>query len=153
MRDLPLIGWREWLSLPQLGLTAIKAKIDTGARSSALHVSGLEEFERDGAVWLRFVLDSGRRRAEPVLCEAPAWDRRVVTDSGGSSGERWFIRTLIGVAGTSFVAEINLTNRRNMLFPMLLGRSALRGRFGVNPDLSYTCGRPRRRRSTVGGAA
>ena len=153
MRDLPLIGWREWLSLPQLGLAAIKAKIDTGARSSALHVSSLEEFARDGAVWLRFELDSGRRRAVPVRCEAPASDRRVVTDSGGHSGERWFIRTLVGVAGDLFIAEINLTNRRNMLFPMLLGRSALRGRFGVNPDLSYTCGRPRRRRSTVGGAA
>lgn len=145
MQSLPIIGWREWLSLPDLGVPAIKAKIDTGARSSALHVAELEEFERDGGTWLRFAVDSGRRGSKLVYCEAQPCARRAVTDSGGNTSERWFIRSDIGVAGLRFMAEINLTNRRNMLFPMLLGRSALRGRLCVDPGLSYSCGRPRRR--------
>ena len=145
MHDLPLIGWREWLSLPALGLPAIKAKVDSGARTSALHVAVLEEFQRDGVTWLRFAVDSGRRNCAAVLCEAPACDRRAVTDSGGNTAERWFIRTMIGLAGRAFPAEINLTNRRNMLFPMLLGRSALSDRFRIDPARSYVCGRPRRR--------
>jgi hypothetical protein len=149
----PVIGWREWLALPQLGVTAIKAKIDTGARSSALHVDALEEFLRDGRWWLRFRVDTGRRGAEPVCCVAPVRDRRVVTDSGGHRSERWFIRSRIELAGIAFAAEINLTDRRNMLFPLLLGRTALRGRFRVDPARSYLCGRPRRSVSAAGGRA
>ncbi|MGH8042460.1 MAG: ATP-dependent zinc protease family protein [Rudaea sp.] len=145
MHDLPVIGWREWLSLPDLGLAAIKAKIDTGARSSALHVETIEEFRRDDSTWLRFTVAPRRRSERRVICEAPAVDRRRVTDSGGRIGERWFIRTRIGLAGASWEAEINLSDRRNMLFPMLLGRSALRGRFRVDPDLAYVCGRLRAR--------
>jgi hypothetical protein len=139
------IGWREWVSLPELGLAAIKAKIDTGARSSSLHVSALETFERDGARWLRFAVAPRRRSARVVHCEAPALDRRVVTDSGGNSTERWFIRSAIVLGGVRFDAEINLTDRGGMLFPMLLGRTALRGRFRVDPDLSWVCGRRKRR--------
>jgi hypothetical protein len=146
MLDLPLIGWREWLALPQLGLPAIKAKIDTGARSSSLHIASIEEYQRDGRTWLRFALAPGRRRANLVMCEALAHDRREVTDSGGHTTARWFIRTVVCLAGASWEAEINLTNRRDMLFPMLLGRSALRGRFRIDPDLTYVCGRQRGRK-------
>ena len=146
MHELPLIGWREWLALPQLDLLALKVKIDTGARSSSLHVDGVEEFQRDGATWLRFTVATGRRGAVDVRCEAIAFDRRDVTDSGGHVTSRWFIRTAVRLAGVEWDAEINLTNRGNMLFPMLLGRSALGGRFRVDPQLSYACGRPRRRK-------
>jgi hypothetical protein len=145
MHDKPLIGWREWLALPELGLAAVKAKIDTGARSSSLHVDAIHEYERDGCTWLRFLLATGRRGAAPVTCEAPALDRRDVTDSGGHTGARWFILSRVCLAGLEWETEINLTNRRNMLFPMLLGRTALRGRFHVDPQLSYACGRLKRR--------
>jgi hypothetical protein len=148
-----LLGWREWLSLPELGIAAIKAKLDTGARTSSLHIDTLETFESDGRTWLRFrVAATSRRHAPPIQCEAPAIGRRSVTDSGGHSSQRWFIRTHIDLGGIGFEAEINLTNRRNMLFPMLLGRSALARplpgkRFLLDPALSYCCGRPVRARS------
>ena len=145
MRQLPAIGWREWLALPRLGLDRLKAKIDTGARSSSLHVDALEEFELDGTRWLRFSVLTGRRRSTAVQCAAPALDLREVTDSGGHVTRRWFIRTTIRLAGVEWESEINLTNRGNMLFPMLLGRTALRSRFQVDPQLSYACGRLRRR--------
>jgi hypothetical protein len=141
MHEHLLIGWREWLALPQLGLSALKAKIDTGARSSSLHVDDLREFQREGRTWLRFAVATRRRGAGLVDCEAPALDRRDVTDSGGHITSRWFIRTAIRLEGIEWEIEINLTNRRNMLFPMLLGRSALCGRFRVDPQLSYACGR------------
>jgi hypothetical protein len=153
MDDLPLIGWREWLALPGLGLPAIKAKIDTGARSSSLHVVTLETFERERAIWLRFAVAPRRRGGVLVNCEAPACDRRDVTDSGGRASQRWFIRTPIVLAGATFEAEINLTNRGDMLFPMLLGRTALRGRFRVDPQLSYACGRLRARKRIRGNAS
>jgi hypothetical protein len=145
MHDLPIIGWRERLSLPDLGLRSIKAKVDTGARTSALHIAWLEEFQRDGRTWLRFAVDTARRKMPATICEAAAFDRRDVTDSGGHVTARWFIRTTIAIAALAFETEINLTNRGNMLFPMLLGRSAMRGRFVVDPDISYAHGRKRPR--------
>jgi hypothetical protein len=141
MHEHPLIGWREWLALPRLGLTALKAKVDTGARSSSLHVDWIREFEHDGSPWLRFAVATRRRGTIPVECEAPAYDCREVTDSGGHITRRWFIRTLVCLAGIEWETEINLTDRCNMLFPMLLGRTALSGRFRVDPSVSYACGR------------
>ncbi|KRE88836.1 ribosomal protein S6 modification protein [Frateuria sp. Soil773] len=140
--DVITLGWRERLALPRLGIDLLKAKLDTGARSSSLHVDTLEPFARDGATWLRFSVSTGRRQCRTVQCEAPALDRRAVTDTGGRRTERWFIRSEVWLAGQRFDAEINLTDRRHMLFPMLLGRSALCGRFAVDPALSYTQSRP-----------
>lgn len=139
---LVTLGWREQLALPQLGIDMLKAKLDTGARSSSLHVDTLETFRRDGATWLRFTLHGGRRQPLAVHCEAPALDRRSVTDTSGRRTERWFIRSEVELAGARFSVDINLTDRRHMLFPMLLGRSALSGRFIVDPARSYTQSRP-----------
>ena len=133
-----VLGWRERLALPELGIGLLKAKLDTGARSSSLHVDTLQTFQRDGATWLRFSLSIRRRHPFEVSCEAPALDRRAVTDTGGRRTERWFIRTQVILAGQSFSVDVNLTDRRHMLFPLLLGRSALMGRFAVDPALSYT---------------
>ena len=141
-----VIGWREWLALPALGIPAIKAKVDTGARSSALHVEELETFERDGTLHVRFAVRPRRRGRYLIECSAPVSDRRPVMDSGGHRSERWFIRSDILLAGQCFEADINLTDRRAMLFPLLLGRSALGGRFRVDPALSYTHARPAPRR-------
>lgn len=148
MDDVLLIGWREWLALPGLGLPEVKAKIDTGALSSSLHVEDLESFERNGRTWLHFAVAPRRLRGRLFECEAPASDRRDVTDSGGRTTRRWFVQTDIVLGGRRFRAEINLTNRGDMLFPMLLGRTALRGRFRIDPQLSYACGRTRPRRSS-----
>ncbi|MGN2242376.1 ATP-dependent zinc protease [Frateuria sp. GZRR33] len=144
MTDVITLGWRERLALPQLGIDMLKAKLDTGARSSSLHVDTLEAFARDGATWLRFSMTVGRRlHPRSVQCEAPALGRRLVTDTGGHGTERWFVRTDVLLAGERYPIEISLTDRRHMLFPMLLGRSALLGRFAVDPSLSYTQPRPR----------
>ena len=137
------LGWREWLALPLLGIASIKAKVDTGARSSALHVEALETFRHGGLLHVRFAVRPRRRGTAVIACSAPVHDRRQVTDSGGHRGERWFIRTEIELAGERFAAEMNLTDRGAMLFPLLLGRNALAGRFGVDPALSYTRPRPR----------
>ena len=146
-RDPIVIGWREWLALPQLGVAPIKAKIDTGARTSALHVDTLEASERDGQTWLRFEISSTGRKHSPLyVCSAPAIARRMVTDSSGHASLRWFIRSTIELAGQSFETEINLTDRRNMLFPMLLGRLALGQRFIVDTSASYFHGKPLRSR-------
>ena len=145
---LTLVGWREWLALPDLGISAIKAKIDTGARTSALHVEKIERFERDGQRWVRFELNpASRRRRKPLVCEAPVADERPVTDSGGDRAVRPFIRTLVALGDDVWGVEINLTNRRSMLFPMLLGRTAMRGRLHVDPAQSFLLGRPRRLRA------
>jgi hypothetical protein len=146
-----VLGWREWLALPDLGLRSIKAKLDTGARSSSLHVEAIEEFERDGVAWVRFALDAKTRSGRKARWfEAPLADRRRVTDSGGNSALRPFIRTRVRIGGDSFVVETNLTNRHGMMFPMLLGRTALAGRIVVDPARSFVLGdKPRRPRRTA----
>jgi len=136
------VGWRERLALPQLGIPLLKAKLDTGARSSSLHVDMLETFLHEGETWLRFTVSSGHRQRHPMHCEARATDRRAVTDTGGRSTQRWFIRSEILLGGQRFGVDINLTDRRHMLFPMLLGRTALQGRFAIDPARSYTQPRP-----------
>ncbi|UPG85213.1 RimK/LysX family protein [Luteibacter aegosomatis] len=138
MTDVITLGWRERLALPSLGIPVLKAKLDTGARSSSLHVEWLEADERDDGTWLRFQVRTTRRGGISEPCEARATGRRTVTDSGGHSTERWFIQADIELAGQRFIAEVNLTDRRHMLFPLLLGRTALHGRFQVDPSLSYS---------------
>jgi hypothetical protein len=140
---LILIGWREWLALPDLGIAAIKTKIDTGARSSALHVEELSEFMFRGERWVRFRLAPGSRRSgRQQVVESPITDERLVTDSGGNRALRPFIRTRVALGPWSWPVEINLTDRRAMLFPMLLGRSAITGRAMVHPGISFSLGRP-----------
>lgn len=141
--ELQVLGWREWLALPELGIPAIKAKIDTGARSSALHAASVETFRRDGAEWVRFRIHPVRSRPEiTVEGHARILDRRVVSDSGGHREERIFVRTPVVAGGTEWNIEINLTDRETMLFPMLLGRTAMAGRVRVDPAHSYVLGRP-----------
>jgi hypothetical protein len=138
---LVVLGWREWLALPDIGVSAIRAKVDSGARSSALHVDALETAFRDGVEWVRF-RHGPDCVADRPWAEAPVLDRRFVTDSGGHRTERVFIRTTLALAGESRAIEINLSHRRNMLFPMLLGRTAMAGRFLVDPQRSFVLGEP-----------
>ena len=140
-RPLTVLGWREWIALPVLGIVAIRAKIDSGARTSALHVEHLVTSWDDGVEWVDFGVRSGIGDAL-CHCRAPVLYRRNVTDSGGHVTERIFIRTTLQLGGRRRRIRINLTDRRNMLFPMLLGRSAMAGRFAIDPSRSWLLGEP-----------
>lgn len=136
------VGWREWLALPALGVSALKAKVDTGARSSALHVDELDISERRGVTTARFIVRPGRDH-DAIRVETEVIGIRPVTDSGGRTTQRAFIRTELELGGHRWPIEMNLTNRTNMLFPMLLGRTAMAGRLIVDPSQSYLLGQPR----------
>ena len=142
--ESPIVGWREWAALPGLGIGAIKAKLDSGARTSSLHVESIESYFDRGARFVQFQVRLRRAAARAMACRAAVVDRRRVTDSGGHRDERWFVMVEAELARQRFEMEMNLTDRGAMLFPLLLGRSAVAGRFRIDPSLSYTCPRPAR---------
>lgn len=148
-------GWREWVGLPGLGVPWIKAKLDTGARSSSIHAFDIEEFSRDGVPWVRFAIHPWQRSAaDTVVTELPVHDRRTVRSSSGHTDLRYVVRVDIELVGTTVSAELTLTRRDQMGFRMLIGREALRGRRApdeaprpeilVDPGRSYLGGRPPR---------
>lgn len=136
-------GWREWVSLPNLGVPWLKAKIDTGARSSALHAFNITEFERDGAPWVRFGIHPWQQsESDATTVELPVHDRRTIRSSNGQSEQRIVVLLDLSLAGRTVSAEVTLTDRRVMDFRMLVGREALAQGFVVNPAASYLGGRP-----------
>lgn len=138
-----MIGWREWAALPQLGIAYIKPKIDTGARSSSLHVSVVEEFERDGKTFVRFKVHPIQRNKDfGVKAEAEVLEYRNVRSSSGQKSRRPVILTEIEILGQRWPIELTLANRDEMGFRMLLGREAVRGRFLVDAGKSYYGGKP-----------
>jgi hypothetical protein len=145
VRGRDIIGWREWVALPDLGIPEIKAKVDTGADNSALHAFDMEFFERDGVRRVRFEVHPRQRKRKPsISCEAEVVSERRVKNPGGRLEVRPVIRTRLVVAGREIEALVNLTTRDEMSFRMLLGRRTIRGRFLVDPGRSYLGGRPTR---------
>lgn len=152
------MGWREWVRLPDLCPGWIKAKVDTGARSSSLHAFNIEHFEREGAAMVRFAVHPGQRSANPsVTVEVPLVDTRAVKSSSGVSEVRPVIRTTLCLGSVRREVELTLTSRDDMGFRMLIGRQALKGALTVEPSRSFVTGVPpapgMREAIVVGGVA
>ncbi|MBK1647048.1 ATP-dependent zinc protease [Rhabdochromatium marinum] len=139
-----VLGWREWAGLPALGLPLLKAKLDTGARTSALHAFDLDtETDANDQLWVRFAVHPIQQQPEIVVqCRAPVIDQRQVSDSGGHREQRYVITTPLHLGTSSWPIELTLTNRDSMRFRMLIGRTALAGRALVDSGLSYALGQP-----------
>ncbi|WP_196795090.1 ATP-dependent zinc protease [Mariprofundus ferrooxydans] len=136
--DLITVGWREWAALPDLGIPRIKAKVDTGAKTSCLHAFSQERFTQAGAPWIRFGMHPLQQRTDiEIFTEAEIVDERMVSDSGGHRELRPIIKTTIELGRLRFPTEFTLTNRDSMLFRVLLGREAMKKRLLVDPAQSY----------------
>ena len=147
MNELLTFGWREWVTLSELGLPQLKAKVDTGARTSALHAFDVRELWEEGVQQVEFRIHPRQRDNETqVVCRANVVDKRTVTDSGGHKEERWVIQTLLTVGAHSWPIEMTLTARDDMRFRMLLGRNALRQRALVDSSRSYLVGKKKRKK-------
>ncbi|HHP7237873.1 ATP-dependent zinc protease family protein [Longibacter sp.] len=143
--NLPVIGWREWVSLPDLRVPTIKAKVDTGARTSALHAYEIERFEQGGIDRVRFNIHPVQRSTEKTVhAEATVHDVRSVRSSSGKEQERIVIVTPVTVLAHTWEIELTLARRDKMGFRMLLGRQAIRRRMLVDPAASYAGGKPTR---------
>jgi len=137
-----MIGWREWIALPDFGIPAIKVKIDTGARTSAIHVFDVKEFESEGRRMVRFGVHPLQKNKETVrFCEAPLLAQRTVKNSGGNSETRYVVQTSAHMGKVVWQIMITLTNRDLMRFRMLLGRKALEKHFVIHPGRSFITGR------------
>ena len=140
MENKPIIGWLERIDLPELGIFALKAKIDTGARTSALHVTKVRPFHKsDGSEWLELHIPATESDGseQDMVCEMPSFGKRSVKSSSGHLDERYVLTSTLKLATFEGVIEITLTNRMSMRYSMLLGRTALRNNFLIDPSRSY----------------
>jgi hypothetical protein len=143
-----VVGWREWVALPQLGIEAIKVKIDTGARTSAVHAFNIKPVHKDGKDWVRFDVHPLQRNDDVCkTCKAEVADYRWVTNSGGGKEKRFVIVTMLCLGADAWPIEVTLTDRDQMGFRMLLGRTAMERRLIVDPTLSYCRRKPRQHKT------
>ncbi len=136
------IGWREWIGLPELGIASIKAKIDTGARTSALHAVDLRPYEKDGEHWIDFRVPLAGLPGDK-RCSARIIDQRDIKNTSGVAERRYVVETTLVMGAKQWRVELSLANRQEMAFEVILGRTAVR-RFGllVNPGRSFLAGPP-----------
>jgi hypothetical protein len=138
MADKMLLGWREWAGLPDLGIPRIRAKLDTGARTAALHATEIQELGDSGRRRVRFIVHPMRAHAQTgIQCEADVVDERFVTDSGGHRDRRLIIMTHLALGSRRWLIELSLTDRHSMRFRLLLGRSALTHRCVIDPSSCF----------------
>ncbi|MGB3723329.1 MAG: RimK/LysX family protein [Pacificimonas sp.] len=135
----PLVGWREYVGFPDLGIPFVRAKIDTGARTSALHATRLHHYEVAGEEWVRFTVPA-RKNRPAIRAEAPLAGVKKVTSSNGETQKRFYIHTKLKIGTRIFSAEVTLTNRGQMGYAMLVGRTALVRRFHVDVAKSWVQG-------------
>lgn len=139
--QMKALGWREWVQLPDLVDVPVKAKVDTGAKTSSLHAFFIEPYTRDGKPWVKFLLHPNQNDNDiEVECHAAVSDRREVSDSGGHKEKRYVIESSIVIGKDVLIAELTLTDRDSMSFRMLLGRNLLRGSFLVDSGSSFLMG-------------
>ncbi|MGX7666598.1 30S ribosomal protein S6--L-glutamate ligase [Flavobacterium pedocola] len=143
MLDKVIVGSEEWCSFPSLGIPVIKARVDSGAKTSALHATNITPFERNGENWVKFDINPIQNNLKAVIhCETLLIDKRVVKSSSGYREQRYVIRTPLEIGGSTWEVELTLTNRDSMGFRMLLGREAMSGRILVDPEQKYLLGQP-----------
>jgi ribosomal protein S6--L-glutamate ligase len=138
-----ILGSEEWCSFPELGIPTIKARVDSGAKTSALHAINIAPFKKDTQNWVKFDINPIQNNVKTVIhCEAPLVDKRIVKSSSGFREERYVIQTNLEIGNSNWVIEMTLTNRDSMGFRMLLGREAMSGRVMVDPEQQYLLGQP-----------
>lgn len=148
--ELLTLGWREWVGLPDLGIRQIKAKVDTGARTSALHAFEVSTFEENGLERVEFLIHPIQKDDDTVAtCRADIIDKRIVTDSGGHREERYVIQTPVTLGQHTWPIEVTLTARDSMRFRMLLGRTAIKSRAVVDSGRSYVIGKKKRAKTVA----
>jgi len=149
VRNKKVIGWREWVALPGLGVEQVKVKVDTGAQTSALHAINLKKFKRNGESWVRFLIHPFQRKRHPeISVEAPVVEYRQVRSSNGKTSLRPVIVTPVTLHGETWPIELTLVSRDEMSFRMLLGREAIRGRFLVDAGSGFFSGYPKKKEKT-----
>ena len=138
-----ILGSEEWCSLPELGIPTIKARVDSGAKTSALHAINIAPFKKEGQNWVKFDINPIQNNVKTIIhCEAPLVDKRVVKSSSGFREQRYVIQTPLDIGNSKWLIEMTLTNRDSMGFRMLLGREAMSGRVLVDPEQQYLLGQP-----------
>lgn len=143
MLDKVIVGSEEWCSFSTLNIPAIKARVDSGAKTSALHAVNIIPFDKDGEKWVKFDVNPLQNNGKTIIhCEAKIIDKRIVKSSSGSRESRYVIKTEIAVADSSWEIELTLTNRDSMGYRMLLGREAMGGRVLVDPEKNFLLGQP-----------
>ncbi len=136
-----ILGSEEWFSFPDLGIPTIKARVDSGAKTSALHAINISPFLKDGNNWVKFDINPIQKNLKTVIhCQAPLVDKRIVKSSSGFREQRYVIQTTLDIGNSSWPIEMTLTNRDSMGFRMLLGREAMSGRVLVDPEQNYLLG-------------
>lgn len=143
MLDKVIVGSEEWCAFPHLGIPTVKARVDSGAKTSALHAINISPFIKEGENWVKFDINPIQNNTKTIIhCEAPLVDKRVVKSSSGFREQRYVIRAEIQIGETNWNVELTLTNRDSMGFRMLLGREAMSGRLLVDPEQKYLLGQP-----------